>query len=1062
MIDKLQILSASAGSGKTSSLTDAIVNVIKSGVSADRVMATTFTVKAANELLERVRGKLLDAGYFEAATRILDGYVGTMNSVFGRLLREFALEIGLSPMQTVLPDNEAQLLFNSVAANVMDEYYRRYASVIHRLQMENWQKTVVKVLSKARQNGMSAKEVSACADSSWLRLKHFLPEVLPDGEVLNRKLAEAMNNIRNHSFAGDSTVTTTKVIAKFQSIDQDWQRRGEISWVQWAQLSKLNPAKASQAVFAMLTEVASQHSQHPLLHQDIQDGIKVIFYAAAEAMDRYALEKAKRGMVDFTDQESLALQLLSDPQYEEALRERISHVFVDEFQDSSPLQLTLIARLSNLVEGSTWVGDMKQAIFGFRGTDPELMTDAMATVGEENIRVLGASYRSRKTLVELVNSAFAPVFSVTGIPKERVILDAKREDLPDQRQALEVWYYMNSQNKETDVTALAIGIQQMLQNAKEYLVVDKITSMARAITPQDVAVLCRTNSECLDVANALKTLGIQATVGASGLLITPEVVLSLATFRYLIDPRDTLALAEILHFSSDEWGNGRWFSKWLEQDEPREAFHSETLVTAIDEVRETIDHLSPSEILDLALAAAKVDEVVLAWGQGDQRLANLDALRRLVTEYEDSCELNTIAATAGGFLLFVQEVSDLKDSEGNRLADGGIDHAVQVLTYHKAKGLEWPVVILSSLSTPVERKLPPVFNQPMVIKSKDFSMEEPLSGRSLYYWPWPYGDQTTNVGLDATIQGAPELEVAKKMNREEAIRLMYVGMTRARDYLIFATREPNKTSWLQELKNEQGQIIFQLPNSSVEPEIHSGNKEFTCTVRQLTLGDVTDSEQSHQEERSIETEVYVANAKDKVASFLPSNFQPSKVKQEKTDNSTIELVYDRVVEIGSRIPITGSVEMADLGDMVHTFLAADHQAMSREQRLELANDIQERFHIHVVTAAAMVETSDRLARFISDNYPMVASIHREWPMHLRQGLQRASGWMDMVLDTPDGWVIIDHKTFPGAMEKWVDKASSYLPQLQTYSSALKKATGRQVLETWIHLPIVGAMVGFKV
>ncbi|WP_318509049.1 UvrD-helicase domain-containing protein [Bacillus sp. T3] len=155
-----------------------------------------------------------------------------------------------------------------------------------------------------------------------------------------------------------------------------------------------------------------------------------LFHCAAEAMETYQLEKSKRGLIDFTDQESLALHLLKDEQNVEALKDRISDVFVDEFQDSSPLQIALNMQLRELAQRATWVGDVKQAIYGFRGTDPELMQTAMTSIPDLDVEVLAASYRSRQSLVEFVNDLFVPVFEARGMARDRVSLDPKRKDLP--------------------------------------------------------------------------------------------------------------------------------------------------------------------------------------------------------------------------------------------------------------------------------------------------------------------------------------------------------------------------------------------------------------------------------------------------------------------------------------------------------------------------------------------------------------------------------------------------------------------------------------------------------
>ncbi|SOC43093.1 UvrD-helicase domain-containing protein [Ureibacillus acetophenoni] len=1062
MSGNLKIISAGAGAGKTTRLSKEIIDVIQNDIAPEKIVATTFTKKAAEELIERIRLELLKSGKTEEASRILDGYVGTMNSVFGRIIKEFALDIGLSPIQNLLEENESMSLFNSIAYQAIQKYELQNYESLQRLQLidkdNSWNKYVLDVLKLARENGLSTNDVKACAKYSWDAMQEWLPEPTCNSEEQTKNLIVALKNASKTLPGNDKTKTTQKVVDEILTMLSQIERNGYLSWDQWAKASKLKPAKASLNEVAPLHNAASIHPSHPQLHSDLKEVIEAVFYCAAEAMELYEQEKNLRGLIDFTDQEYLALRLLEDDDYIHALKERIEAVFVDEFQDSSPLQIALNMKLREIAKSATWVGDVKQAIYGFRGTDPDLMKIAMNCIQGIEQDILGDSYRSRQSLVEFVNELFVPVFEVTGLTKELVALNPKREDLKEQQLALESWTFSESKNVKDDAASLAHGVCQIIQQKESYIVVDKETREQRTLKPNDIAILCRSNDECTVIANALSKLGISATIGGSGLMATVEVIYALATLRYLIDERDTLALAQILHFSSEEWQNGEWLEAWLNVENPKEIVKDNPIITQLDKVRTKIFEMSPSEILDLAIVTAKVDEQLLRWGNGNQRLANIDNLRALVQQYEHGAESNGYAATASGLLFYLKEIEN--DKERNRVAESNNENAVKILTYHRAKGLEWPFVILYSLNkSAISSSKPSVFDRVLAVSTESFNVEKPLQGRKLFFWPWPYGGQSKDVGFDSLVQQTFQLNLRNKQLLEESQRLLYVGMTRARDYLVLATRDFSKATWLNELTNRDGQQIISSIYKTEDDlgEIIVNGRVFSMKHRSLSVPDeiqVTND--------NLEQTIYIGESIEKT-NFLPATFRPSMTTfaEHLEENILKEEINVKIESIGTRLPITGSPEMDILGSLVHSFLAADHSVLNEEKRHQLAQTILQNFNVFALTPEALVEASNRLNDFIEANYPSRVGIYKEFPIHLKIGKQKASGFIDCLIELPEGWVIIDHKTFPGSEELWTSRAYSHLPQLQIYTQALIEVSNKPVLEAWIHMPVVGKMVQFK-
>ena len=187
--------------------------------------------------------------------------------------------------------------------------------------------------------------------------------------------------------------------------------------------------------------------------------------------------------------------------------------------------------------------------------------------------------------------------------------------------------------------------------------------------------------------------------------------------------------------------------------------------------------------------------------------------------------------------------------------------------------------------------------------------------------------------------------------------------------------------------------------------------------------------------------------------YAPYILRPSSLVQ---DAATTAKGLD-ILDIGDRIAISGTVDMAMLGDCVHNFLAVDESEGDRASRMELADRIRRFWHIEQITSESLLLMNDRLAEFLQKRFGR-HELHRECPIAGRIGLQRLRGTIDVLVETSDSFHIIDHKTFPGPMDQWAKKAVSFVPQLNAYRNGLKQATGKRVVSLLIHLPTIGKVI----
>ncbi len=1041
MAGTLRFVSAGAGSGKTYRLTQILYEKLSSGEARPAgVIATTFTRKAATELRERVRTALLEKGEFALANSMGQARIGTVNSVCGGFLERFAFEAGLAPEQRVLEEAQSGALVREAIDTVSDSAtVQQLVELARRLGVESWEGALKSLIDQARANDIAPARLATFGERNARDLlAHFPPPATDD---LDATLATAIEAAVAEI---EKRATGKKNTAEYVGLARETLRvvqAGTASWADWVKLSKAAPEAGLKAVAQPVTDIAGRFAAHPRLRQDIERYLAAIFALAARALDAYAHRKRELGVIDFVDQEHLFLGLLEKSTVVEALSEELDLLLVDEFQDTSPIQLELFVRLSRIARESVWVGDVKQAIYGFRGSDAELMKAVLGELPRMGgaKEVLGKSRRSRPDLVRLVNGAFGDAFA-PGLSREDVELAAVRKE-QIQDAALANWVLIGK-NVTERAAALAEGIKALI--ASGYRVVDPSTGAPRPAHFGDIAVLCKTNAGVQTVAEALRLGSVPWATQQSGLLATPEAVLALACLRRLNDPRDTLASAEIISLADCEEPES-WLSdrlRYLEAGGDSGQWRDGTedghpLLSRIARLREQAPLLSPHAAMELVIAQCDLAGRVLRWRRNELvarvRLANLQALLGLAKTYEDACLARRDPATVSGLILWLGEQA----SAGlDMLAEPPVD-AVKIMTHHAAKGLEWPVVILLDLEKDIQDRLWSVGAR----SDAGFDVAAPLKDRWIRYWPWPFGAQK-KVDIADTIAQSPEGVRLRAEAIDEAKRLLYVSMTRARDSLVLAfPSKKGACEWLGSLNapwlapDVAGDSVS-LPDGT---QVNCDFRSFQAPAQPSALVE-PDAPLRWFPAAGSRTERLPATL---IASA--SAARPFKVTES--------------ASIGSRVALKAGIDMTALGNAIHACIATaftDPGVTLDEPRVKR---ILDGFGLNgAVEPSALIGQVHALEAWISSRWRDCRR-HAEVPIEsiLPSG-QVMHGRIDLLLETQEGWVLLDHKANPAPRDRWDQVAAENGGQLSIYADALTRATRRPVAESWLVLPVAaGAM-----
>jgi ATP-dependent helicase/nuclease subunit A len=1042
-MSRIEIISASAGSGKTYRLAEVLENAVKTGQARpEAVIATTFTNKAAAELRERVRRRLLEAGRpREDAERLNAALMGTVNSVCNRLVSDFAFHLGLSPELSVLDEDMAKKAMGRARFGVIDEGSDRD---IGRLQTVFYEWDVERLISRvvelARANGLGPAELAESRDRSIAELNKLLGKPVEDAADLENDLRAAITAFLAHCGQGEDTTKKTQACnERARQFLTDMDSGKAPKWQDWAALASLDAAKASAEAVRPIALLAAEHFRHPLFQEDIRAALRTVFDLAARALKTYAEYKQERGLIDFVDQEGLALALLDKPEVRAHLEGALDLVLVDEFQDTSPIQLAIFLKLAEIAKRSVWVGDQKQSIFGFRGSDPELMNAAVETILEGfEPETLPLSWRSRPALVRTTSELFARAFPRHGIPANRVRLEPSLMDEDEPKELgpfVERWILRpDGRSSDSRAAALASGIRECLEDPS-VMVRDRATGKPRRPRAEDIAVLCRQNKTCVQLADQLARVGVKSALARSGLLSTPEARILLSALRLWSDPDDALSAAEVARMLEHPEDPDRWLAALLAMP-GAEAFRDVPAITGIRNASAAErPHAGVLASYDRIAEILSIRDLCRRWGNAGERLANLNMLRSLAIKYASLAVDEGAGMTTTGLTAFL---SGLEREEGDPQAFSPDPEAVIISTWHKAKGLEWPIVVLYELESDFRRLIPDVH---VVCDRKRISLADPLADRWIRYWPNPYHFRT-KAGYHELMEGHRALVEAEDIERRESLRLLYVGWTRARDRVVLpcpaGKLDSGMTGEMKEGISGEERPLLSEPSKG---KADWGGTQIDVRERAPSVLDPTPI-------RAEAEPTFVADGpiKHPLAATSP-------------DYSSRTWAASEPDVLGDPIQLRAPADPMNSGSAIHGFLAVDSPDLPLADRLEMAQGLLKRWDVGAAFAPGdLIMMGDRLRKWANDRWPD-AMWCREWPtlQKLPSG-SMVRGITDLILMRPDSFIVIDHKTYTGGLQGARLFALDCAEQVQAYADAAREALGKDGIEMYVHLPLMGAVV----
>jgi ATP-dependent helicase/nuclease subunit A len=1092
----LKIISAGAGSGKTYRLTQEMFALLQSGVRASGIIATTFTKKAAAELQERVRTKLLEEGLTQAANDLSNALIGTVNGLGVKLLKRFAFEAGVSPQTDVIADEDQQMMFNLSLSQILTlDRVERMNILADKLGVNkkghhDWRTNIKEMTDAARSNNFTMETLQKSKHLSFQTFQKFIvSEVEQTHEeavfgqemvrISNEMLLKEASNHYNNVIPPETDAWNTRVfheklsellsiaIPKLQSDKKptsdtlaainDFKLylreiglRGTLYWHQIVRISKTKVGSKSKEHVQEVKDYAQKHLQLPEFQQDIHDYIELMFDISADALKEFERYKKQRGLIDYIDMEVHINRLMDNPAVCEVLADELDLLMVDEFQDTSPIQLEIFLKMSRIAKNSIWVGDPKQSIYGFRGAVPQLMQAIIEqTGGIKPADILTTSWRSRPDLVHFTNSLFCKTFK--DLPKAQIALKPQRPNRVGQLDALIHWHFNPDGGKKEFGSpwmenCIADSLQLFLN--QKVLILPKDNNEMRPILPKDVVVLCRSNATCNLVAEALHRAGLKASIARNGLLQTAEAKLVMACLRFILNRHDSLAIAEILVLADHQDIGAvlddrlNFLAQLGEKYDWRWAIE-QPLILKINELRKVVTELSPVEILNLMLEALDLRRIVSSYGSAFQRVENIDQLRFFAKQYEDNCTRLHIAASLGGFLVWLNELSV---AEKDAQSAGESADAVHVMTYHKSKGLEFPVVILHDLDNRLRND---VFGVHIVPENDTVDLNNLLGNRWLRFWINPYADQMSGTQLQYAIDASEAKKVVTAAALAEEARLLYVGMTRARDYLIFPTTLTH-TRWLNRAWHGNEEIsTFDKGNDTVfewEKRYLSKYFEEFWYPKLFTHADESVETIRFLEERAGKKvgKAYKIDAeRDYFAYEMNFNFNP-------TERYTPAMT------------IKDSDKAGRVAKLNRAFWHGDNPAYSEVQRLQIAKNMLERFELDdTIDYHALPKQTTDFYNFIHKKFKK-AVLKRRHPVRYHHRKRLFEGQIDCLVEHEGGFAVFQTNDYVGNPMKLRQEAMKQTGFLYLCQKMIAQVHDAPQITTFSHFPLMGVVIEVKI
>lgn len=728
-IDRNVLLDASAGTGKTTVLVNRFVNIldkgdfsnIKEGDELASIVAITFTKKASNELKERI-SKLI---YERAKTddRLKNYYssmplanISTVHQFAFKMLKAYPLLAKIDPRAKVLEDDETDAILDKAIREALDELnYEELFKALDKNYDDFFISGIKSIINKTRAMDIDALESNTLS---------YIKSVYDEAKI---KKAIKIIDMNLNALKGELKPSTKlyKLMEKHGK-KIDTLADTDLADVDLLMLNDLAYGIGDNKKHAEEYQAISESARYILkaLEVNMLDIYKAFFKLIKTALEKYNAYKDEESALDFNDLEVIFRDLLKRDELRENLKNKLSYIMVDEFQDTSQVQKEIYYLLNDALGSDRLfvVGDFKQSIYAFRGANASLyrsVKDDFISDEKSDTISMNDNYRTGKEIISSVNKLFAD--KIHGY--EDLVAASNIE-----HSEVKMVTYADKNDKELEALAIANKIYELHEDNTDF---------------RDIVILVRTNKDSKEIERALNKAKIPVYNTANKALNSRDEMENVYNFIHYLRYEDELSLIGILRSNFYGLDDDEIFMT-KERDDFK--YYKEELKKYVDLKKE----VKLNEILETFFDDRDYVEKLLYRQRSAQSYANIRAFLDKIDAYYDGA--NSDADSIIDKLLAIRKTSQ---AEASYINEG--DNLVRIMTIHKAKGLEAKVVICAQMS----------FKKP---QDHDFAK---IDDRRIFL---KFKDLYSNY-KEAKLR-------ADELDEEEKIRNLYVMLTRAKEKLI--------------------------------------------------------------------------------------------------------------------------------------------------------------------------------------------------------------------------------------------------------------------------------------